>query len=65
MLSFFRVPKGDLKRMDFFRARVLWREKDGVKKYHLVKWSDVCRPRDHGGLGVTNLNLRKNSLLCK
>jgi hypothetical protein len=65
MMSFFRVPKGVLKRFDFFRARVLWQEKDGVRKYHLVKWADVCQPRDQGGLGLTNLDVKNISLLCK
>jgi hypothetical protein len=65
MMSFFTMPKGVLKRCDFFRARMLWQEKVNVKKYHLVKWSDVCQPKDQGGLGVTDLHLKNVSLLCK
>lgn len=34
-------------------------------KYHLVNWNDVCQPRDQGGLGVTNLDVKNVSLLCK
>jgi hypothetical protein len=55
MMAFFKVPKGVLKRFDFFRARLLWQDKRGVRKYHLVCWSDVCRPKDLGGLGMTNI----------
>lgn len=44
---------------------MLWQEKDGVRKYHLVKWADVCQPRDQGGLGLTNLDVKNTSLLCK
>ena len=44
---------------------MLWQEKQGVKKYHLVRWSDVCQPKDLGGLGVTNLEIKNISLLCK
>lgn len=65
MLSFFRFPKGVGKRLDFFRARLVWQEKDVVRKYHLVNWADVCRPRDQGGLGVANLEIKNISLLCK
>jgi hypothetical protein len=65
MMSFFRVPKGVRKRFDFFRARVLWQEKEGVRKYHLVNWAEVCQPRDQGGLGITNLDVKNISLLCK
>jgi hypothetical protein len=32
MVSFFRVPKGVLKRFDLFRPHVLWQEKYGVRK---------------------------------
>jgi hypothetical protein len=27
---------------------MLWKEKQNVKKYHLVKWVDVCRPKVQG-----------------
>jgi hypothetical protein len=36
-----------------------------VKKYHLVRWPDVCQPKDQGGLGISNLEYRNTSLLCK
>ena len=65
LLNFFRLPKGVGKRINFFRARVLWQEREGVRKYHLVNWLDVCQPRDQGGLGVTNLDIKNISLLCK
>jgi hypothetical protein len=65
MLSMFRIPKGVLKRCDFYRSRMLWQEKQGVKKYHLVRWPDVCQPKDQGGLGISNLEYRNTSLLCK
>lgn len=65
MMSFFRMPKGVMKRVNFFRARVLWDEMEGVKKIHLVNWANVCLPRDQAGLGVTNLEYKNISLLCK
>lgn len=34
-------------------------------KYHLVNWLDVCQPRDQGRLGVTNLEVKSITLLCK
>ena len=51
--------------MNFFRARLLLQEKQGIKKYHLVRWFDVCRSKDQGGLGVKNTNLKYISLLYK
>ena len=52
MLSFFPLPKRTCKNFDFFRKRMFWHEEEGKKKYHLVKWQDVCKPKDFGGLGV-------------
>ena len=40
-------------------------EKQGVRKYHLVRWLDVCQPKDLGGLAVTNLEFKNTSLLCR
>lgn len=35
------------------------------KKYHLIKWDKVCRPKRKGGLGIQNLRKLNLSLLCK
>ena len=65
MTSFFPLPKGTCKRMDFFRKRLFWQEVEGKKKYHLVNWQQVCQPKDQGGLGVLDLNIMNICLLCK
>ncbi len=65
MLSFYELPKGVQKRLDFFRARFLWQDDQGVKKYHLVNWPTVCLPKDQGGLGVLDLRKMNMALLGK
>ena len=60
-----RIPKEVKKRIDFYRARMLWRESQGVKKYHLVQWQKVCMPKDQGGLGVIDLEKMNIALLGK
>jgi hypothetical protein len=35
------------------------------KKYHLVRWTKVCKDRNKGGLGIKNLRKFNISLLCK
>jgi hypothetical protein len=35
------------------------------RKYHLIKWSMICKNKKKGGLGVKNLRLMNLSLLCK
>ena len=48
MLSFFQIPKGVLRRLDYFRSRFFWQGDNEKKKYRLAKWSVLCRPKDQG-----------------
>ena len=52
MLSFFDIPKGALKKLDYYRCRFFWQGDGHKKKYRLAKWNIICRPRDQGGLGI-------------
>lgn len=45
MMSFYGLPVGVSKRMDYFRARLLCQEEEDKRKYHLVKWSEVCNQK--------------------
>lgn len=64
MLSFLKVPKGVLKRWDYHRARMMWQETAGKKKYHPVNWPTVCLPKDSGGLGILDLADMNRSLFA-
>jgi hypothetical protein len=35
------------------------------KKYRLAKWSVVCSPKDQGGLGIHDLEVKNIALLGK
>ena len=65
LLSFFEIPKGVLKRLDFYRSRFFWQSDQHKKKYRLTKWSIICRPKDQGGLGVELLQIKNKCLLSK
>jgi hypothetical protein len=65
MLSFFEIPKGVMKRLDFFWSRFFWQSDGHKKKYRLTRWNIICRPKDQGGLGIDVLELKNKSLLCK
>jgi hypothetical protein len=59
LLSFFEIPKGVRKRLNFYRSRFFWQSDGQKKKYRLTKWNIVCRPKDQGGvLGLRYLILR-------
>jgi hypothetical protein len=34
-------------------------------KYHMVKWENVCQPKDVGGLGIINTRLLNEALILK
>jgi hypothetical protein len=65
MMSFYPLPKGVKKRMDYFGGRLLWGEDQGIEKYHLIRWSVFCSPKENGGLGVKDLGCMNIALLCK
>ena len=65
LLSFFEVPVGVRKRLDFYRSRFFWQGDELKSKYHLAKWDIICRPKDQGGLGIENLEVKNRCLLSK
>ena len=65
LLSFFEVPVGVRKRLDFYRSRFFWQSDELKRKYRLAKWDVICRPKDQGGLGVENLEVKNRCLLSK
>lgn len=65
MLSFFEIPKGVLKKLNYYRSRFYWQCDEHKKKYRLTKWSILCRPIDCGGLGIQNLETQNKCLLSK
>ena len=65
LLSFFEIPIGVRKRLDFYRSRFFWQSDLKKRKYRLTKWNIVCRPKDQGGLGIEVLEIKKLCLLSK
>lgn len=65
MLSFLEIPIGVRKRLDFYRSRFFWQSDEHKKKYRLIKWNIICRPKDQGGLGIEVLDIKNKCLLSK
>jgi hypothetical protein len=42
--------------MDSARANFYW-DSGNKKKYLMIKWEDLAKPKDHGGLGFTDTRL--------
>ena len=49
MMSFFAIPKGVLKKLDYLRSRFFWQSDNQRRKYRLAKWSILCQPKEQGG----------------
>ena len=46
------------------RGRLFWEGVD-KKKYHMVKWGALAKPKEFGGLGFINTRAMNAALLCK
>ena len=64
-LSFIEVTVEVRKRLDFYRSRFFWQSDELKRKYRLAKWDIICRPKDQGGLGIENLEVKNRCLLSK
>jgi hypothetical protein len=65
MMSFFRIPKGVLKKLDYYRSRFYWQSDEHKKKYRLIKWGVLQQPKCLGGLGILDLETQNKCLLAK
>jgi hypothetical protein len=64
-MSFFEIPAGVLQKLDAIRSRFFWQGGHHKKKYRLAKWEIICQPKELGGQGVANLDIKNICLLSK
>jgi mannosylglycoprotein endo-beta-mannosidase len=48
-MSMFILPKTILKKMDSIRKRFFWQGNGIKRRYHLVKWINITKPKQKGG----------------
>jgi hypothetical protein len=63
-MSMFLLNKTFIEKLDKHRRSFFWAGKKKKRKYHMVKWSRICRSKIKGGLGVKDLRKQNISLLC-
>ncbi|PKU80480.1 Putative ribonuclease H protein [Dendrobium catenatum] len=56
------VPIRVLHELEKLCRSFLWHKSDGSKGMHYVAWSEICKPRSMGGLGLQSPLLRIGSL---
>lgn len=65
LLSSRLIPSIVVHEIEKLIRQFLWGSTDGVKKFHFVVWEILSLPFEWDGLGLRNLRIRNNALLCK
>ena len=64
-LSLFKMPEGVAKEIEKIQAAFLWGGNDLKRKVHLVKWVDITKLANQGGLGIRRIRDVNTCLLLK
>lgn len=65
-MGFYKLLEGVHKKMDSVRGRFYWQGmQKKKKKYHMMSWRAMSRPKDFGGLGFLETRKMNISLLAK
>src|SRR4051812_42194104 len=51
-MGLYLLPEGVHASFDQELSRFFLQARNGRQKYHMVKWADICTPKDLGGLGI-------------
>lgn len=64
-MSIYLLPKTIVNMMDKTRRSFFWQGGGTKKKYHLIRWTKICKSKKKGGLGIKDIRKMNVSLLCK
>jgi hypothetical protein len=64
-MGLFLLQDGVHDKFDSHRSRFFWEGAGPKRKYHLVNWPAICRPKEAGGLGLLNTRKMNIALLLK
>ena len=59
------LPSGTCKGIEKLIRQFIWGHSDTRKGIILVRWSDLCQPRKHGGCGILNLEAQNRAFMSK
>ena len=65
MLSALPAPKGVLQQFRNIQRDFLWGREEARNKWALVSREKICKPKDHGGLGLDDQEILSNVLGAK
>ena len=65
LMGFYSLHESLHQEVTKYLSRFFWAGPDNRQKYHMVKWFEVCKPKDQGGLGVISSKRMNIALLSK
>uniref|UniRef100_A0A453CBJ1 Reverse transcriptase zinc-binding domain-containing protein n=2 Tax=Aegilops tauschii subsp. strangulata TaxID=200361 RepID=A0A453CBJ1_AEGTS len=65
IMSFYSFPETLHHEIGSVQARFYWAGEGDKQKYHMVRWSEICKPRDQGGLGIMSSKRMNLALLTR
>ncbi|XP_039003298.1 uncharacterized protein LOC120130004 [Hibiscus syriacus] len=64
-MSLFKLPVVVRKKLKSIMANFLWGSSAEKKRFHWVNWNTICKNKELGELGISDLKLRNRALLGK
>ncbi|XP_058761431.1 uncharacterized protein LOC131634822 [Vicia villosa] len=64
-LSFYKAPSKIIKEIRGLLSNFLWNGNANKRSIHWVKWENVCKPKEKGGLGIRDVGDINRALLLK
>uniref|UniRef100_A0A453S4S9 Reverse transcriptase zinc-binding domain-containing protein n=1 Tax=Aegilops tauschii subsp. strangulata TaxID=200361 RepID=A0A453S4S9_AEGTS len=65
IMSFYSLPETLHHKIATVQGRFFWAGEGDKQKYHMVRWSEICKPRDQGGLGIMSSKRMNIALLTR
>ena len=65
MMGMYILPEGVHASFDKELSRFFWQAANGRQKYHMVKWVDLCAPKNVGGIGIMASRRMNEALMLK
>lgn len=60
-----QLPNKPTETIDGMFTKLWWGENEEKKKIHMIKWSELCKPINEGGLGIRHTKSKNLALLAK
>ena len=64
-MGVYQLYEGNFQALDKVRSRFFWQGTNKKRKYHMVKWEALARPKEWGGLGFLEVKTMNTCLLAK